>query len=161
MSLFAHLFGLAGPSGFGSASTADQVATKYADQVKGKTVLVTGANSGIGKETARVLAKHGATVYVGARSAEKAKETIAAIAAEVPGANLRPFVADLSSLKSIKSGVDAFLAENVPLHILINNAGACRAVGRNGRLSPSLGGVADAALAPRASAGRTRGRGPR
>ena len=126
--MWAYLTGAKGPSGFGSASKAEDVAKAYDDQVKGKVVLVTGAASGIGFETARVLAVHGATVYVGARSLAKCEEAITAIRATAPQAELKlkPFVADLSSLKTIKAGVDTFLAENVPLNILINNAGSNR-----------------------------------
>jgi len=129
-SAWAYLTGAKGPSGFGSASTADEVARAYADQAKDKVVLVTGAASGIGMEAARVLAKYGATVYVHGRNEARAEETIKLIRESVPDAKLRPFVAELTSLKSIKTAVDKFLAENVPLHILINNAGRRGLAGR-------------------------------
>jgi len=123
MSLWGYLTGAKGPSGFGSASTAEQVATAYADQAKGKVVLITGATAGIGLEAARALAQQGAIVYIGARSEDKAAKAAETIRASAPQADVRPFIADLCSLQSVKTAVDKFLAEDVPLHILINNAG--------------------------------------
>ena len=60
-----------GPSGFGYGSTADEV-TKGLD-LTGRTILLTGCNSGIGKETLRVLAMRGAQVIAAARNVEKAQ----------------------------------------------------------------------------------------
>ena len=127
MGMWAYFTGAPGASGYGSATTAEEVATAYDAQLRGKVAIVTGAAGGIGLETARVFANHGATVYVSARSASKCDEAIAAIRAATPvgGAELKlkPFVADLGSFKTIKAAVDAFLADNVPLHILVCNAG--------------------------------------
>lgn len=72
MSLIGGLKGT-GPSGFGHNSTAGEV-TEGLD-LSGRTLLVTGANSGIGHETARVMAKRGATVLAAARTDEKARRT--------------------------------------------------------------------------------------
>lgn len=127
MGLWAYMTGAPGASGYGSATTAEEVATAYDAQLRGKVAIVTGAAGGIGLETARVFANHGATVYVSARSASKCDEAIAAIRAAAPSGGaelkLKPFVADLGSFKTIKAAVDAFLADNVPLHILVCNAG--------------------------------------
>ena len=70
MSLLSSLKGN-GPSGFGYGSTAEQVTSGI--DLNGKTMLVTGCNSGIGMETLRVLAKRGAHVIAAARTEEKAR----------------------------------------------------------------------------------------
>lgn len=89
----------------------------------GKTFLVTGANTGIGRETARALAARGARVYVAGRSEEKTRAAMEEIAAET-GSRVLEFVAlDLGDLDSVRACADAFLATGQPLHGLVNNAG--------------------------------------
>src|SRR4051794_24161356 len=78
MSLLSAIKGK-GPSGFGYGSTAEQV-TEGID-LHGKTILVTGCNSGLGLETVRVLAKRGAHVIATARSVAKAEEACKGLAA--------------------------------------------------------------------------------
>ena len=119
-----YWFGATGPSGYGFHATAEQVAADHADAVRGRVALVTGAASGIGFETARALAAHGATVFVAARNQEKAQHTVDALLKLLPDAQLRPFAVDLSSLKDIQRAANAFIATGSPLHLLINNAGA-------------------------------------
>ena len=68
MGVFSYILGTLGPSGFGSGSTADDVSAKHGENAKGKVVIVTGANTGIGYETARVLAKTAQTVIIACRS---------------------------------------------------------------------------------------------
>jgi short chain dehydrogenase len=68
-----------GASGFGSGSTSYDVAKKFSADIKGKTVLVTGSNSGIGVHTAKALAEQGATVVMACRS----KESMAKVAADI------------------------------------------------------------------------------
>ena len=90
----------------------------------GKIAIITGANSGIGFETAKELASLGVTVYLGCRRESEAKRTIAAITLAHPNAKvhfLQPL--DLSDLASVKRFVDRFKALNCPLHLLANNAG--------------------------------------
>lgn len=92
--------------------------------LSGKVIIVTGGNSGLGKETVLQLAKHNPhLLYMGARSKAKAEEAIAEIKTTVPNANIKFLEIDISSLSSVKRGADAFLAENDRLDILINNAG--------------------------------------
>jgi dehydrogenase/reductase SDR family protein 13 len=85
--------------------------------------LVTGANTGIGKETARALAKRGARVTMAGRSEEKTRAAMADIAAETPTADLDFLRLDLSDFESVRKAASEFLARDEPLHVLINNAG--------------------------------------
>jgi NAD(P)-dependent dehydrogenase (short-subunit alcohol dehydrogenase family) len=92
---------------------------------QGRRVLITGANSGIGHETALELARRGAEVILPARTCEKANDAIARIRSEVSGAKLIPAILDLASLASVRAFA-AFIIETYPgqsLDLLINNAG--------------------------------------
>ncbi|XP_075507877.1 short-chain dehydrogenase TIC 32 B, chloroplastic-like [Primulina tabacum] len=113
--------GIRGPSGFGSASTAENV-TDGIDATN-ITAIITGGASGIGLETARVLALRNAHVIVGARSMESAIEAKQLILKRHKHARIDVLKLDLASLGSIKDFADNFLALNLPLNILINNAG--------------------------------------
>ncbi|MFT4585617.1 MAG: NAD(P)-dependent dehydrogenase (short-subunit alcohol dehydrogenase family) [Gammaproteobacteria bacterium] len=88
----------------------------------GKTILVTGANTGIGYETARVLAERGARVLLGCRSEEKAERAISRIKSIKSDANVTWVPLDLANLKSIKEAA-AIVNEEERLDVLINNAG--------------------------------------
>jgi dehydrogenase/reductase SDR family protein 13 len=89
----------------------------------GRTFLVTGANTGIGRETARALAGRGARMFLAARSEAKLAPVIGEIAAETGNDALEPLSLDLGDLASVRACADAFLATGEPLHGLINNAG--------------------------------------
>ncbi|KAF3774454.1 Short-chain dehydrogenase [Nymphaea thermarum] len=110
-----------GPSGFGACSTAEQV-TEGIDAFN-ITAIVTGATSGIGMETARVLALRGATVIIPARSKESGEQAKEKIVEKVADAKIEVMELDLSSLASVRSFAAAFLSSNKPLNLLINNAG--------------------------------------
>ncbi|CAM8947404.1 hypothetical protein QQ045_016482 [Rhodiola kirilowii] len=116
-----YLLGTAGPSGFGSKSTASLV-TLSAD-LRSITAIITGATSGIGAETARVLASRGARLILPARSLKAAEEIKARIVSEFPDSTVVVMPLDLSSLASVRRFVSDFLALDLPLHLLINNAG--------------------------------------
>ena len=90
---------------------------------RGKIVIVTGANSGIGYEAARALARKGANVIMACRSLEKGEAAMAQIRREnLQGeAILRQL--DLADLSSVRNFADEFLEEYKQLNILINNAG--------------------------------------
>ncbi|WOL10037.1 short-chain dehydrogenase TIC 32, chloroplastic [Canna indica] len=117
-----YLIGSAGASGFGSKSTAEEV-TAAALDLGSITAIITGATSGIGAETARVLAMRGARLVLPARSLKAAEEAKARIATEFPGAEVVVLPLDLSSLSSVRCFVARFLALQLPLNLLINNAG--------------------------------------
>ena len=103
--------------------TADDVARDAPSQL-GRVCIVTGANTGIGKEAARVLAKLGATVFLACRDAAKADAARASIVASCGGkADVHCLPLDLSSFSSIHRFAEAFLSTGLPLHILLNNAG--------------------------------------
>lgn len=95
----------------------------YNSDLTGKVMIVTGSNSGIGLETARVLALGGARVIIPCRTLKKSNEAIEHIKKTVPKADLIPMQLDLSDMASIKSFAQSFLALDIPLHVLINNAG--------------------------------------
>ena len=89
----------------------------------GKTALITGANSGLGLESARALAAKGAHVILAVRSEEKGKQALEELRAEQPLASLEVLSLDLSSLASIRRAAKALLAAHPRLDILLNNAG--------------------------------------
>ena len=88
----------------------------------GKSALITGANSGVGLETARVLASHGARVILAGRSQDKLDDAVATIRAQVPNAILDTLELDLSDLASIKTAAES-VASHETIDLLINNAG--------------------------------------
>ena len=103
------------PSGFGAASTAEDV-IKGID-LTGKVAIVTGGYSGIGLETARVLHGAGARVVVPARNVERARAALA----DLDGVEVAAL--DLIDPASVDAFAAAFLESGRPLHLLINNAG--------------------------------------
>ena len=92
--------------------------------MKNKNILITGATSGIGLETAKSLAKKGANIYIVARSTDKAKSTVEEIKKFSENNNIDFFVADLSSLKEVRKLSEEVKAKLNKLDVLINNAGA-------------------------------------
>ena len=91
--------------------------------IKGKTVVITGGNTGIGKETAVDLATRGAKVIIGCRNLEKGQAAVQEI--QTRSGNEKVFVEklDLSSLASVRQFADGILKNEPRLDILINNAG--------------------------------------
>ena len=105
-----------GPSGFGYGSTAEDV-TEGLD-LTGRTILLTGCNSGIGKETLRVLTKRGAHVIAAARTVEKAQA-----ACDELGGETTPVACELSEPASVRACVAEVIALGRPLDAIICNAG--------------------------------------
>lgn len=113
------LFGMIqrpGPSGFGYNSTAEEV-TEGLD-LKGKTYLVTGINSGLGHETIRVLSLRGATIIGAARSEAKARDAMA----ELRGTTI-PLACELSEPASVRAAVANVRAAGHRIDGIIANAG--------------------------------------
>ncbi|KAL0358944.1 UNVERIFIED_CONTAM: Short-chain dehydrogenase, chloroplastic [Sesamum angustifolium] len=138
------LFGRKGPSGFSSASTAEEVTnglmplaslpllqsllqTHYNLICPGhnfaRFTTTAGASSGIGSETARVLALRGVHVIMGVRNMAAGKKVKETIVKQIPAAKVDAMELDLSSLASVRKFASEFTSSGRPLNILINNAG--------------------------------------
>ena len=91
-------------------------------EIKNKNVLITGATSGIGEATAIDLAKKGANIFFIARNNLKAQNLSDKIEF-ISGRRPKFFIADLASLKNIKESALEFISLDIPLHVLLNNAG--------------------------------------
>lgn len=89
----------------------------------GKTAVVTGATGGLGYETARMLAEHGARVILAGRNAGKGANAIDRIRAKTPRAEIGFEMIDLGSLVSVAAFAGRLLAAGAPIDILVNNAG--------------------------------------
>src|SRR5215469_16078117 len=108
---------------FGATSTTEDVLSGI--DLRGKRVLVTGVSAGIGVETARALAAHGAHVVGAARDLAKAEAATAQVRkdASANGGSFELIQVDLASLKSVRACADALLAKGQPFDIIIANAG--------------------------------------
>lgn len=107
---------------YGFETTTDEILNGR--DLTGTRVLITGASAGLGVETARALAAHGAHVIMTARDlakGERAAEIVRADAAPTAAVELREL--DLASLASVRACADQLLSEGQPLHILFANAG--------------------------------------
>ncbi|MGA7872009.1 MAG: oxidoreductase [Candidatus Binatus sp.] len=91
--------------------------------LSGKTIVVTGGNSGIGYEAALAFARKRADVTLACRDLGKARTAAAQITASAPGAKVAVMELDLSNLASVRGFADAFHLEHPALHVLCNNAG--------------------------------------
>jgi NAD(P)-dependent dehydrogenase (short-subunit alcohol dehydrogenase family) len=105
-------------SGLARAATAAEVLQGV--DLAGRRAIVTGASSGIGLETARVLAAAGAEVTLAVRRADAGRDAAARIKGAHPGARLDVTTLDLADLASVRAFAGSW---NGPLHILVNNAG--------------------------------------
>ena len=91
--------------------------------LSGKTIVVTGGNSGIGYEAGLGFAKKRASVVLACRSLEKAQAAAARIADESKNAAVEVMELDLSSLASVRAFAERFHSQRRELHVLVNNAG--------------------------------------
>lgn len=118
MSLASLLLGRRGKSGFGYASTAEEVTAGL--DLTGRTILITGANSGLGLESARVLASRGAQIVAAARSTEKAAEVVRGLPAT---AEHVPLACELAEPASVRAAVDDVKRRGLELDVMLCNAG--------------------------------------
>ena len=102
--------------------------------IRGRTFLVTGANSGIGRALVEALAAEGGSVVLASRSEERTRPVLDAISARHPAVEARFLPIDVSDLTSIRHAADSFLAMDQPLDVLVNNAGIAgtRGLSRDG-----------------------------
>ena len=110
------LFKGTGPSGYGWSTTAEEIAEGV--DLTGKTILITGCNSGLGLETMRVLAERGATVVAAARTREKAQ-----VAGEQVDGTTHPVACELSDPQSVTRCCAEVSAQTDRLDAIICNAG--------------------------------------
>jgi NAD(P)-dependent dehydrogenase (short-subunit alcohol dehydrogenase family) len=109
-------------SSFGATSTADEVLRGI--DLTQKTILVTGVSAGLGVETARALAAHGAQVIGAARDLSKAQAATEQVRTQASrGGALRLVQLDLASLASVRRCANSLLAEGKPIDVIIANAG--------------------------------------
>ncbi|WP_446743156.1 SDR family NAD(P)-dependent oxidoreductase [Silvibacterium acidisoli] len=108
---------------FGATSTTDEVLAGV--DLKGKRILVTGVSAGLGIETARSLAAHGADVVGAARDLTKAENATAPVreAAAAGGGSFELIELDLASLASVRAAADKLVAAGKPFDVIIANAG--------------------------------------
>lgn len=108
---------------FGATSTAEEVLSGV--NLHGKRILVTGVSAGLGVETARSLAAHGAQVVGAARDLTKAEAATTQVRkdAAAHGGSFELAELDLANLKSVRASADKFLAKREPLDVVIANAG--------------------------------------
>jgi NAD(P)-dependent dehydrogenase (short-subunit alcohol dehydrogenase family) len=96
----------------------------------GKRAIVTGANSGLGFELTRRLAKAGAAVTLAVRDRAKGEAALGQLTSEIPDARLSVRLIDLTSLATVGAFADSMLSDGHPVDILINNAGVMMPPGR-------------------------------
>jgi NAD(P)-dependent dehydrogenase (short-subunit alcohol dehydrogenase family) len=112
-------------NGFGATSTTNDVLAGV--DLRGKRVLITGVSAGLGVETARALAAHGATVVGAARDLAKAERATNEVRARVAkGGSFELVELDLASLRSVRACTDALVADGRPFDAVIANAGVMR-----------------------------------
>jgi NAD(P)-dependent dehydrogenase (short-subunit alcohol dehydrogenase family) len=108
---------------FGATSSTEDILSGV--NLRGKRILVTGVSAGLGIETARSLAAHGADVVGAARDLTKAETATTEVrkAAVAGGGGFELIELDLASLKSVRASADKLLAKNEPFDVVIANAG--------------------------------------
>jgi retinol dehydrogenase-14 len=93
------------------------------NEMQGRVCMVTGATSGLGRVTARALARQGATTIVVGRNEQKCAATVDEIREETGNGDVAYLLADLSSLEQVRALARTFQSQYGALHVLVNNAG--------------------------------------
>ena len=106
---------------FGANTTTDDVLAGVG--LQGRRFFVTGASTGLGEETARALAAHGAAVTMAARDVDRGAAAVERVRATVPGADLEVRRLELGSLAGVRACAEGFLGDHDRLDVLVNNAG--------------------------------------
>ncbi len=107
---------------YGRETTTDELLD--GKDLSGRRILITGASAGLGAETARALAAHGASVVMAVRDlAKEERAADAVMAAAAPNARVELREVDLASLASVRTCADQLLTEGIPLPVLVANAG--------------------------------------
>jgi retinol dehydrogenase 12 len=120
----------------GEFANREAAARAYTLPVQGKTVVITGATSGIGAVAARRLAEQGARVLIVARDRQRAEQTLSVLRAANPAAAHRAHFADLSRLREMKRVAEDIAAAEPRIDVLMNNAGTL--ISGNGRTEDGL-----------------------
>ena len=107
----------------------NQMPLENLPKLQGRVAFITGANTGIGQVTARKLCAMGAHVFVACRNVTAGQAAIDSIRSAVAGAQIELLPLDLGDLQSVRGCAKTFLSRNLPLHLLINNAGLAGAKG--------------------------------
>jgi NAD(P)-dependent dehydrogenase (short-subunit alcohol dehydrogenase family) len=97
--------------------------TAHIPSLTGRTIVVTGANSGLGYEATRIFAEKDASVVMACRDTDRGREAAERISRTIPGAALEVLELDLADLDSVRAFVARFEADYEDLHVLCNNAG--------------------------------------
>jgi NAD(P)-dependent dehydrogenase (short-subunit alcohol dehydrogenase family) len=106
---------------------------------QGRLAVVTGADTGLGFETAQVLAARGASVVLAVRDTEKGKRAAAAIAGTAPGADVMIQPLDLASLESIRAAAGELRARHPRIDLLVTAPGRCSHRQAPGRVRATFG----------------------
>jgi len=115
------VFAYCRPMTFSFESTTDDVLEGL--DLTGRRFVITGAASGLGEESTRALAQHGASVLMLARDPQKNADAAERIRSAVPGADLSLDTVDLADLSSVRGFATRFVASGQPIDVLMNNAG--------------------------------------
>lgn len=112
-------------SSYNSQTTGEEVASDCQSQIRGKTVLITGASpGGLGAKFASVIANHEpACIILATRSLEKAKETAQDISSNAPKVRIHCIRLDLTSLDQVRAAAEEVNALNEKIDVIVNNAG--------------------------------------
>ncbi|HLJ98476.1 MAG TPA: SDR family NAD(P)-dependent oxidoreductase, partial [Streptosporangiaceae bacterium] len=98
-------------------------------ELSGRTFLITGANTGIGYQTALDLARRGGRVFIACRDTSRCADAVSLLRSQSGSDAVIPLTLDLADLDSVRACAADFLGRDEPLHVLINNAGVAGSQG--------------------------------